>query len=43
MLMNVSGNHKGGLSVGKAISSGCKAAESVISYLDSYSDDKLKG
>ncbi|KAI3768858.1 hypothetical protein L2E82_19694 [Cichorium intybus] len=28
------GNHKGGISVGKAISSGCKAAESVISYLD---------
>nr|XP_043615083.1 protoporphyrinogen oxidase, mitochondrial [Erigeron canadensis]XP_043615084.1 protoporphyrinogen oxidase, mitochondrial [Erigeron canadensis]XP_043615085.1 protoporphyrinogen oxidase, mitochondrial [Erigeron canadensis] len=34
------GNHKGGLAVGKAISSGCKAAESVISYLDSYSDEK---
>lgn len=33
------GNHKGGISVGKAISSGCKAAESVISYLDSYSVD----
>ncbi|KAD4586593.1 hypothetical protein R6Q59_035055 [Mikania micrantha] len=32
------GNHKGGLSVGKAISSGCKAAESVIAYLESYSD-----
>nr|GEV93330.1 protoporphyrinogen oxidase, mitochondrial [Tanacetum cinerariifolium] len=36
------GNHKGGLSVGKAIASGCKAAESVISYLDSYPGDKLK-
>ncbi|KAI7733948.1 hypothetical protein M8C21_005334 [Ambrosia artemisiifolia] len=34
------GNHKGGLSVGKAISSGCKAAESVIAYLDTYSDQK---
>nr|QCQ84271.1 putative mitochondrial protoporphyrinogen oxidase 2 [Ambrosia artemisiifolia] len=34
------GNHKGGLSVGKAISSGCKAAESVIAYLDSYSHQK---
>ncbi|XP_071710133.1 protoporphyrinogen oxidase, mitochondrial [Rutidosis leptorrhynchoides] len=32
------GNHKGGLSVGKSLSSGCKAAQSVISYLDSYSD-----
>ncbi|KAM7509807.1 hypothetical protein LguiB_008682 [Lonicera macranthoides] len=35
------GNHRGGLSVGKAISSGCKAADLVISYLDSSSDDKL--
>ncbi|KVH92777.1 Amine oxidase [Cynara cardunculus var. scolymus] len=35
------GNHKGGISVGKAISSGCKAAESVISYLDSHS--KVEG
>nr|QXF78614.1 mitochondrial protoporphyrinogen oxidase [Amaranthus retroflexus] len=30
------GNHKGGLSVGKAMASGCKAAELVISYLDSH-------
>ncbi|XVF13939.1 hypothetical protein REPUB_Repub09cG0013100 [Reevesia pubescens] len=29
------GNHKGGLSVGKAIASGCKAADLVISYLES--------
>ncbi|EXC31353.1 Protoporphyrinogen oxidase [Morus notabilis] len=29
------GNHKGGLSVGKAIASGFKAAELVISYLES--------
>ena len=35
------GNHKGGLSVGKAIASGCKAADLVISYLESSSDDKL--
>ncbi|CAK9145481.1 unnamed protein product [Ilex paraguariensis] len=35
------GNHKGGLSVGKAITSGCKAADLVISYLDSSSDNKL--
>ncbi|KAL3624322.1 hypothetical protein CASFOL_033138 [Castilleja foliolosa] len=34
------GNHKGGLSVGKAISSGCQAADLVISYLDSSSDAK---
>nr|GMC52735.1 protoporphyrinogen oxidase 2, chloroplastic/mitochondrial isoform X3 [Ipomoea batatas] len=31
------GNHKGGLSVGKAISSGCSAADLVISYLESSS------
>ncbi|KAG6424797.1 hypothetical protein SASPL_115217 [Salvia splendens] len=36
------GNHKGGLSVGKAISSGCEAADLVISYLDSSSDAKEK-
>ncbi|KAM3761212.1 hypothetical protein ACB098_01G250900 [Castanea mollissima] len=35
------GNHKGGLSVGKAIASGYKAADLVISYLESSSDDKL--
>ncbi|XP_065628517.1 protoporphyrinogen oxidase, mitochondrial isoform X2 [Quercus suber] len=35
------GNHKGGLAVGKAIASGCKAADLVISYLESSSDDKL--
>ncbi|XP_028771420.1 protoporphyrinogen oxidase, mitochondrial-like isoform X1 [Neltuma alba] len=33
------GNHKGGLSVGKAITSGCKAADLVISYLNSASED----
>ncbi|KAL0331874.1 UNVERIFIED_CONTAM: Protoporphyrinogen oxidase, mitochondrial [Sesamum calycinum] len=32
------GNHKGGLSVGKAISTGCQAADLVISYLDSCSN-----
>ncbi|KAH7518814.1 hypothetical protein FEM48_Zijuj09G0210900 [Ziziphus jujuba var. spinosa] len=37
------GNHRGGLSVGKAIASGCKAAELVISYLESSSDDKKLG
>ncbi|XP_057491094.1 protoporphyrinogen oxidase, mitochondrial isoform X1 [Actinidia eriantha] len=35
------GNHRGGLSVGKAISSGCKAADLVISYLENSSDDKM--
>ncbi|KDP46312.1 hypothetical protein JCGZ_10152 [Jatropha curcas] len=35
------GNHKGGLSVGKAIASGCKAADLVISYLESSSGDKI--
>ncbi|WCJ27491.1 Protoporphyrinogen oxidase 2 [Euphorbia peplus] len=35
------GNHKGGLSVGKAIASGCKAADLVISYLESSSDNKM--
>ncbi|XP_077227144.1 flavin containing amine oxidoreductase family isoform X2 [Tasmannia lanceolata] len=34
------GNHRDGLSVGKAIASGCKAADLVISYLDS-SDNKV--
>ncbi|KAJ8750119.1 hypothetical protein K2173_014034 [Erythroxylum novogranatense] len=33
------GNHRGGLAVGKAIASGCKAADLVISYLESSSDD----
>ncbi|KAL0735911.1 hypothetical protein Bca4012_012121 [Brassica carinata] len=33
------GNHRGGLSVGKSISSGCKAADLVISYLESCSND----
>ncbi|KAF3435205.1 hypothetical protein FNV43_RR22292 [Rhamnella rubrinervis] len=37
------GNHRGGLSVGKAIASGCKAAEHVISYLESSSDDNTIG
>ncbi|CAN1273325.1 Protoporphyrinogen oxidase 2 [Linum perenne] len=36
------GNHKGGLSVGKSIASGCKAADLVISYLESSSGDDLK-
>ncbi|RVW80271.1 Protoporphyrinogen oxidase, mitochondrial [Vitis vinifera] len=36
------GNHKGGLSVGKAIASGCKAADLVISYLKSSSDGESK-
>lgn len=35
------GNHRGGLSVGKAVASGCKAADHVISYLESYSDGKI--
>ncbi|WOH05025.1 hypothetical protein DCAR_0624437 [Daucus carota subsp. sativus] len=35
------GNHRGGLSVGKAISSGCKAADLVISYLDSSLENNL--
>lgn len=35
------GNHKGGLSVGKSISSGCKAADLAISYLNSSSHDKM--
>lgn len=34
------GNHRGGLSVGKAIASGCKAADLVISYLESSSDTR---
>ncbi|XP_057437477.1 protoporphyrinogen oxidase 2, chloroplastic/mitochondrial [Lotus japonicus] len=32
------GNHRGGLSVGKAIASGCKAADLVISYLNNASE-----
>lgn len=35
------GNHKGGLSVGKAIASGCKAADLVISYLNPASEDAV--
>ncbi|MED6134983.1 Acyl-coenzyme A oxidase 2, variant 2 [Stylosanthes scabra] len=35
------GNHKGGLSVGKAIASGCKAADLVINYLNSSSDNNI--
>ncbi|XP_059669999.1 protoporphyrinogen oxidase, mitochondrial [Cornus florida] len=36
------GNHKGGLSVGKAIASGCRAADLVISYIDSsLVEDKI--
>ncbi|KAL3526306.1 hypothetical protein ACH5RR_010962 [Cinchona calisaya] len=34
------GNHKEGLAVGRAISSGCKAADLVISYLNSSLDVK---
>ncbi|XP_020876335.1 protoporphyrinogen oxidase 2, chloroplastic/mitochondrial isoform X2 [Arabidopsis lyrata subsp. lyrata] len=34
------GNHRGGLSIGKSIASGCKAADLVISYLESCSNDK---
>ncbi|KAJ0111259.1 hypothetical protein Patl1_02990 [Pistacia atlantica] len=33
------GNHRGGLSVGKSIASGCKAADLVISYLENSSDN----
>ncbi|CAL0323030.1 unnamed protein product [Lupinus luteus] len=36
------GNHRGGLSVGKAIASGCKAADLVISYLDSASENTVR-
>ncbi|XP_073065060.1 protoporphyrinogen oxidase, mitochondrial-like isoform X1 [Primulina eburnea] len=36
------GNHKGGLSVGKAISSGCHAADLVISYLEASSNAQSK-
>ncbi|XP_050234204.1 protoporphyrinogen oxidase 2, chloroplastic/mitochondrial [Mercurialis annua] len=36
------GNHKGGLSVGKAITSGCKAADVVISFLESSSSSDNK-
>ncbi|XP_008441359.2 protoporphyrinogen oxidase 2 isoform X1 [Cucumis melo] len=32
------GNHRDGLSVGKSIASGCKAADLVISYLESSTD-----
>ncbi|KAF9599994.1 hypothetical protein IFM89_002467 [Coptis chinensis] len=35
------GNHRGGLSVDNALASGCKAADLVISYLNSSSEDKL--
>ncbi|KAE8657529.1 Protoporphyrinogen oxidase [Hibiscus syriacus] len=36
------GNHKGRLSVGKSIASGCKAADHVISYLESSHQKLLK-
>ncbi|KAF1885693.1 hypothetical protein Lal_00039541 [Lupinus albus] len=36
------GNHRGGLSVGKAIASGCKAADLVISYLNTASDNTVR-
>ncbi|XP_004515432.1 protoporphyrinogen oxidase 2 [Cicer arietinum] len=35
------GNHRGGLSVGRAIASGCKAADLVISYLNNASDNTV--
>ncbi|XP_024626364.1 protoporphyrinogen oxidase 2 isoform X1 [Medicago truncatula] len=35
------GNHRGGLSVGRAIASGCKAADLVISYLNNASDNSV--
>lgn len=35
------GNHKGGLSVGKAIASGCQAAELVIAYLETSRDENI--
>ncbi|KAF6166878.1 hypothetical protein GIB67_020312 [Kingdonia uniflora] len=36
------GNHRGGLSVGKSLTSGCKAADLVISYLNSsYSSENF--
>lgn len=38
--MKLPGNHRDGLAVGKAISSGCKAADLVISYLNSSLDIK---
>ncbi|KAF8378120.1 hypothetical protein HHK36_029457 [Tetracentron sinense] len=34
------GNHRGGLSVGKTIASGIKAADLVVSYFNSSDDDK---
>ncbi|KAJ4961711.1 hypothetical protein NE237_021621 [Protea cynaroides] len=36
------GNHRGGLSVGKSIASGCKAADLVISYLNSLDGSRPK-
>ncbi|XP_058763019.1 protoporphyrinogen oxidase 2-like [Vicia villosa] len=35
------GNHRGGISVGRAIASGCKAADLVISYLNNASDNSV--
>ncbi|GAB2278563.1 Acyl-coenzyme A oxidase 2 [Dionaea muscipula] len=35
------GNHKDGLSVGKAVASGCKAAELVITYLECSSKNNV--
>ncbi|XP_058736696.1 protoporphyrinogen oxidase 2-like isoform X2 [Vicia villosa] len=35
------GNHRGGISVGRAIASGCKAADLVISYLNNASDNTV--
>ncbi|KAG6578399.1 Protoporphyrinogen oxidase 2, partial [Cucurbita argyrosperma subsp. sororia] len=37
------GNHRDGLSVGKSIASGCKAADLVISYLESSTDLPAEG
>lgn len=42
LFWNLVGNHKGGLSVGKSIASGCKAADNVITYLESSHDKLLK-
>ncbi|KAL5101534.1 hypothetical protein RYX36_005861 [Vicia faba] len=35
------GNHRGGLSVGRVIASGCKAADLVIAYLNNASDNTV--
>lgn len=35
------GNHRGGLSVGKSVASGCKAAEHVLSMLEGTGGRKI--